>query len=84
MVVSRRYYPETEARLGEVTDMHRVELRCSFCGKAQSTVEQLVAGQGVYVCNECVNLMHDIIHDPAEIEKRRGQRDAEEGVVQLE
>ncbi|MGI6031845.1 MAG: ATP-dependent Clp protease ATP-binding subunit ClpX [Coriobacteriales bacterium] len=38
-------------------------LRCSFCGKTQDQVEKLIAGDGVYICNECVKLCNDIIDD---------------------
>ena len=31
-------------------------VRCSFCGKSQSGVEKIVAGPGVYICDECVEL----------------------------
>jgi len=36
-------------------------LRCSFCGKAKSAVGRLIAGPGVYICNECVDLCNEII-----------------------
>ncbi|VFP78546.1 ATP-dependent Clp protease ATP-binding subunit ClpX [Candidatus Erwinia haradaeae] len=36
-------------------------LHCSFCGKSQYTVEKLIAGPSVYVCNECINLCNDMI-----------------------
>jgi len=36
-------------------------LRCSFCGKAKSEVGKLIAGPGVYICNECVGLCGEII-----------------------
>ena len=36
-------------------------LRCSFCGKSQHNVARLVAGPGVYICNECVDLCNQII-----------------------
>ena len=39
------------------------QLKCSFCGKPQSQVRRLVAGSGVYICDECVNLCLDIIND---------------------
>lgn len=35
--------------------------RCSFCGKAQTEVESLVAGPGVFICSECVQLCRQII-----------------------
>ncbi len=36
-------------------------LRCSFCGKTQEQVEKLIAGEGVYICNECVQVCADIM-----------------------
>jgi cyclic pyranopterin phosphate synthase len=36
-------------------------LRCSFCGKDQQEVKKLIAGPGVYICDECVGLCDDII-----------------------
>lgn len=35
--------------------------RCSFCGKAHTEVEKLVAGPGVHICNECVDLAEQIV-----------------------
>ena len=37
------------------------ERRCSFCGKSNEQVERMVAGPGVYICNECVDLCSQII-----------------------
>jgi ATP-dependent Clp protease ATP-binding subunit ClpX len=37
--------------------------RCSFCGKPAATVTKLVAGPGVYICNECVDLCKEIIDE---------------------
>ncbi|MCJ8277486.1 MAG: hypothetical protein HRT44_00645, partial [Bdellovibrionales bacterium] len=31
-------------------------LRCSFCGKSQNEVKKLIAGPGVYICDECIDL----------------------------
>ena len=42
-------------------------LRCSFCGKTQKEVRKLIAGPGVYICDECVTLCNEIITD--EIDK---------------
>jgi ATP-dependent Clp protease ATP-binding subunit ClpX len=39
------------------------QLRCSFCGKPQSQVEHLVAGPGVYICEECVHVCLGVIND---------------------
>ena len=36
-------------------------LRCSFCGKDRESVAKLIAGPGVYICNECVDLCTEII-----------------------
>ena len=36
-------------------------VRCSFCGKAQENVKKIVAGPGVYICDECVELCTSII-----------------------
>ena len=38
-----------------------VLLSCSFCGKSQDRVAKLIAGPGVYICNECVGLCDDIL-----------------------
>ena len=37
-------------------DNHQQNVCCSFCGKPQSEVERLIAGPGVFICNECVEL----------------------------
>ena len=36
-------------------------VRCSFCGKTQDQVKKIVAGPGVYICDECINLCHEIV-----------------------
>ena len=42
----------------------RVHYRCSFCGKSQEEVRRLIAGPGaVYICDECVHLCYDILHE---------------------
>ena len=38
-------------------------LKCSFCGKSQDHVKKLIAGPGVYVCDECVDLCNEILDD---------------------
>ncbi|MDQ9749137.1 ClpX C4-type zinc finger protein, partial [Acinetobacter baumannii] len=38
-------------------------MRCSFCGKTQEQVQRLVAGPGVYICDECVTLCNEIIQE---------------------
>ena len=43
-------------------------LRCSFCGKSQKEVKKLIAGPGVYICDECIDLCNDIIAEERERE----------------
>ncbi len=43
-------------------------LRCSFCGKGQKEVKKLIAGPGVYICDECIDLCNDIIVEEKERE----------------
>ncbi len=38
-------------------------LKCSFCGKSQRQVRKLIAGPGVYICDECIELCRDIVED---------------------
>ena len=39
------------------------ELKCSFCGKSQDKVKKLVAGPGVYICDECIELCNEIVEE---------------------
>lgn len=39
------------------------QLKCSFCGKSQDQVKKLVAGPGVYICDECIELCNEIIEE---------------------
>jgi ATP-dependent Clp protease ATP-binding subunit ClpX len=41
----------------------KIPYRCSFCGKSQEQVRKLIAGQGVYICDECINLCQEIIEE---------------------
>lgn len=43
-------------------------LKCSFCGKGQKEVKKLIAGPGVYICDECIDLCNDIIDEEKERE----------------
>ncbi|HLP23373.1 MAG TPA: ATP-dependent Clp protease ATP-binding subunit ClpX [Microbacteriaceae bacterium] len=47
------------ARVGEGAEL----IKCSFCGKAQRQVLQIIAGPGVYICDECVELCNEIIEE---------------------
>ena len=53
-------------------------LNCSFCGKSQREVRKLIAGPGVYICDECIQLCNDIIAEENEREAREttGERTA--------
>jgi ATP-dependent Clp protease ATP-binding subunit ClpX len=42
------------------------QLKCSFCGKSQEQVKRLVAGPGVYICDECIELCSEIIEEEFE------------------
>ncbi|HJR93588.1 MAG TPA: ATP-dependent Clp protease ATP-binding subunit ClpX [Acidimicrobiia bacterium] len=46
-------------RLGEGGEL----LKCSFCGKSQKQVKRLIAGPGVYICDECIELCNEIIEE---------------------
>ena len=62
------------ARIGESADL----FKCSFCGKSQKQVQQLIAGPGVYICDECVELCNEII------EERMAESNAEGGVAEFD
>ncbi len=47
------------ARMGDGGDL----LKCSFCGKSQKQVKKLIAGPGVYICDECIDLCNEIIEE---------------------
>jgi ATP-dependent Clp protease ATP-binding subunit ClpX len=60
------------ARIGDGGDL----LKCSFCGKSQKQVKKLIAGPGVYICDECIDLCTEIIEEElAEV--------TEQGLVEL-
>jgi hypothetical protein len=43
----------------------RIEARCSFCGRTRNQVDRLVAGPGVFICDQCVSLCSEIINQPS-------------------
>lgn len=53
-------------------DVFKEKLRCSFCNKSQDEVRKLVAGPGVYICDECIDLCNEIM------EEEFGESDADE------
>src|SRR5665811_1566541 len=60
------------ARIGDGGDL----LKCSFCGKSQKQVKKLIAGPGVYICDECIDLCNEILEEEL-------AEAAEVGMVQL-
>src|SRR5690625_410197 len=50
---------KTVARIGDADHL----LKCSFCGKSQKQVKKLIAGPGVYICDECIDLCNEIIEE---------------------
>ncbi|TRY19647.1 ATP-dependent Clp protease ATP-binding subunit ClpX [Tessaracoccus rhinocerotis] len=47
------------ARIGESSEL----FKCNFCGKSQKQVKKLIAGPGVYICDECIGLCNEIIEE---------------------
>ena len=57
------------------------QLKCSFCGKSQNIVKKLIAGPGVYICDECINVCTSILDD--ELDYPEEEPAAEAGAVNL-
>ncbi len=47
------------ARIGEAGDL----VKCSFCGKSQKQVRQMIAGPGVYICDQCIDLCNETMEE---------------------
>jgi hypothetical protein len=41
----------------------RIKRQCSFCGKRENEVRKLIAGPGVFICDQCVALANEIVHN---------------------
>jgi ATP-dependent Clp protease ATP-binding subunit ClpX len=54
--------PTEERPVARPTDSNE-QLLCSFCGKSQRQVKKLIAGPGVYICDECIDLCNEIIDE---------------------
>lgn len=50
--------------MGKVNEKH---VKCSFCGKSQEQVRRLIAGPDVYICDECIELCHNIVDEDVDI-----------------
>ena len=64
------------ARDGDIKDKN---VRCSFCNKSQNDVKTLIAGPGVYICNECVALCREIVEE--ETDKIAGKSDNDFAII---
>jgi ATP-dependent Clp protease ATP-binding subunit ClpX len=58
----RASFDRKEARVARIGDGGDL-LKCSFCGKSQKQVKKLIAGPGVYICDECIELCNEIIEE---------------------
>lgn len=56
--------------MSEKKDNGEALLHCSFCGKSQNEVKKLIAGRGVYICDECIEVCINIVADEMEEEKK--------------
>jgi len=52
-------------------DDEKGKIRCSFCGKPQADVKKLIAGPGVFICNECIDLCNDVIREETKNNKKQ-------------
>ena len=57
-------------------DLDNKELSCSFCGKGENAVEQLICGpNGIYICNECIEACNALLDEQAEAEEEEVSKD---------
>ena len=60
------------------------QLRCSFCGKSQDKVQRMIAGPGVCICNECVDLCQAVLEDePAAAQRRPAAEEVELAIPKI-
>lgn len=57
------------------SDTKNQNLECSFCNKKQNDVKKLIAGPGVYICDECVELCHEVLTKDNKTSKGSGSKD---------
>ncbi len=58
-------------------------LRCSFCGKTQDQVSRMIAGPGVCICNECVELCESILMDEGAAPRQKNRAAKEETEITI-
>lgn len=58
--------------MSDTTTDDNQTLHCSFCGKSQNEVKKLIAGRGVYICNECIDVCINIVADEMYKEEEKG------------
>src|SRR6476659_9905395 len=52
-------------------DDRRRHTRCSFCGKGQEQVRKLVAGPGVYICDQCIELWQEVLEEDSKVTQKK-------------
>jgi len=57
-------------------ERHEKNVRCSFCQKTQNEVDKIIAGPGVYICNECIDLCQSIIEDDMGFKKKKKAKES--------
>src|SRR5260370_739716 len=60
------------------------QLLCSFCGKSQRQVKKLIAGPGVYICDECIDLCNEIIDEELTTPAQLDIKKAETGIIYID
>lgn len=60
------------AKWGSEVGADSTNVHCNYCTKHHDEVKKLIAGPGVYICNECIDLCHGILHEtPPQVQKAR-------------
>ncbi len=50
-----------------MSKVNEKQIKCSFCGKTQEQVRRLIAGPDVYICDECIELCHNIVYEDVDL-----------------
>lgn len=70
MSIARLLNGETEQKESILNPSKNIMIYCSFCGKGKGEVLKMIAGPSVFICNECIGLCQDILHDEGIDHKR--------------